>query len=142
MRGMKLTPEKRNAFLDALRTIPNVTRACRAVKVSRQAAYACYHNEPDFAKLWDEALEEGLESLEAEAHRRAFEGYPGRPIVHEGFVIQEMVEYSDTLAIFLLKAHAPEKYRERLDVKANVKGAFTVVSGVPDLEPDPAAGLV
>ncbi len=28
-----------------------------------------------------------------------------------------MKEYSDTLCIFLLKAHAPEKYRERVDVK-------------------------
>jgi hypothetical protein len=33
-------------------------------------------------------------------------------------------EYSDTLAIFLLKAHSPEKYRERSDV--NMKAEVTV----------------
>jgi hypothetical protein len=39
-------------------------------------------------------------------------------------VVATMKEYSDTLAIFLLKAHDPDKYRERSDV--NVKGELTV----------------
>lgn len=34
-----------------------------------------------------------------------------------GIVYQTMKEYSDTLAIFLLKAHAPEKYRENVHIE-------------------------
>lgn len=37
-------------------------------------------------------------------------------------------EYSDTLAIFLLKAHAPEKYRERADV--NVTGELRIADAI------------
>lgn len=68
-----------------------------------------------FAAAWDAALKIGITALEDEAHRRAFEG-TDKPIVHLGKVTGHMKEYSDTLAIFLLKAHAPEKYRERAQV--------------------------
>lgn len=106
MAELVLTPEKREEFLDALREIPNVVRACRKVGISRVRMYELYKTEPDFAKRWDDAIAEGVESMEAEAQRRAFEGYPivTKHGTFEGF--------SDTLAIFLLKAHAPEKYRE------------------------------
>lgn len=36
--------------------------------------------------------------------------------------IATMKEYSDTLAIFLLKAHDPEKYRERQEINHGVSG--------------------
>lgn len=112
MADLVLTPEKREEFLKELATIPNVVRACRKVGISRARAYEVYEAEPDFAKRWDEALKEGVESLEAEMHRRAYEGFRGRPVVHKGGIVTDIVEYSDTLAIFLAKAHAPEKYRE------------------------------
>jgi hypothetical protein len=50
----------------------------------------------DFARRWEEALEAGVEKLEETAWNRAVEG-------------------SDTLMIFLLKAHRPDKYLERRD---------------------------
>lgn len=112
MAKLILTPEVREQFLDALREIPNVVRAARKVGVSRRYMYDVYEAEPDFAKRWDDAIAEGVESIEAEMHRRAYEGYPGRPVVSNGAILSEVVEYSDTLAIFLAKAHAPEKYRE------------------------------
>lgn len=42
-------------------------------------------------------------------------------------MVESVKKYSDTLAIFLLKAHAPEKYRERtqMDV-SNADGSLTV----------------
>ena len=53
----------------------------------------------------------GISALEDEAHRRAFEGVP-EPVFHQGVECGSVRKYSDTLAIFLLKAHRPEKYRE------------------------------
>jgi hypothetical protein len=50
-------------------------------------------------------------ALEDEAHRRAFDGTL-EPVFHQGDECGTVRKYSDTLAIFLLKAHAPDKYRE------------------------------
>lgn len=57
----------------------------------------------------------------------------GRPIV------ATVKEYSDTLAIFLLKAHAPDKYRERTSAEISGPGGGPVqtliATGVPETTP-------
>lgn len=123
-----LTPLVREQFLGELRKIPNVVRACRAIGISRARAYEVYQAEPDFAKQWDAALKEGVESIEAEMHRRAFEGYAGRPVVNQGQIVAEVTEYSDTLAMFLARAHAPEKYRDNASLE--IKGTLNVVDAI------------
>ena len=42
--------------------------------------------------------------------------YKGRQVFVEGSPLFDH-EYSDNLLIFLLKAHAPERFRDRIDVK-------------------------
>lgn len=135
---MKLTPEKLTAFCAALAETCNVGKAAAAVGISRYTAYIWRKEDSDFAERWDDALKAGLLMLEDEAHRRAFDGVE-EPITHQGqlsyqlehYIDEEgkqqaqvkrdengqpipltVKKYSDTLAIFLLKAHAPEKYRE------------------------------
>lgn len=93
----------------------NVGRACKAVDISRYTAYRWRKEIEAFANAWDDAMKAGLTALEDEAHRRAFEGID-EPIVHQGVVMDTKKAYSDTLAIFLLKAHAPDKYRENSKV--------------------------
>ena len=109
------TPEKASAFCAALAETCNIGKACAAVGMGRRTAYDWRAADASFAAAWDAALKIGITALEDEAHRRAFEG-TDKPIVHLGKVTGHMKEYSDTLAIFLLKAHAPEKYRERAQV--------------------------
>ncbi len=103
----------RPAFLAALRNSANVRASCMAAKVSRQAAYQSRDRNARFAAEWKEAEADALDVLEAEARRRA-------------------MAISDTLMIFLLKAHAPEKYRETTRHEhANAPGdVFTVVAEV------------
>lgn len=120
---MKLTPERKAAFCAALAMTGIVKRACEAVDITRQTAYEWRDEDPEFAAAWEKALKVGVGELEDEAHRRAFEGYD-KPIVHQGAITGTFKEYSDTLAIFLLKAHNPEKYRERSDVKHDVGGTL------------------
>lgn len=117
---MKLTPEKLTAFCAALSETCNVGKACKAVGIARQTAYEWRSEIPPFAEAWDKAMRVGVTALEDEAHRRAFEGFD-KPIVHQGVVMDTVKEYSDTLAIFLLKAHNPEKYREnsRVDLTSS-----------------------
>jgi hypothetical protein len=121
---MKLTPEKLTAFCAALAETCNVGRACAAVGISRQTAYVWREGDADFAKAWEQALKAGLTALEDEAHRRAFEGTE-EPVFHQGSECGSVRKYSDTLAIFLLKAHAPEKYRE------NTRMELTGANGGP-----------
>lgn len=112
---MKLTPEKLTAFCAALAETGIVAKACKAVDISRVTAYEWRDEIPEFAAAWDKALRIGITALEDEAHRRGFDG-TDEPVFHQGMACGTVRKYSDTLAIFLLKAHAPDKYRERQDL--------------------------
>jgi hypothetical protein len=59
------TTQKRTAFLDELEASCNVTRACRAAGVSRDAAYARRRRDALFAAAWSQALDHGCENLRA-----------------------------------------------------------------------------
>lgn len=110
------TLEKGEKFIATLRrTGGNVSRACRAEGIGRTAAYEWRAQDADFAREWDEAVEEGLDNLEEEARRRAFRGLK-RAKFYQGEVVGYEKEYSDTLLIFLLKGGRPDKYRERTEL--------------------------
>lgn len=142
---MKLTPEKLAAFCGALAESCNVGKACKAIGIARQTAYEWRREIPAFDEAWNKAMKVGLTALEDEAHRRAFEGFD-KPIVHQGVVMDTCKEYSDTLAIFLLKAHDPDKYRENSRVEHTgadggpIKQQVIITTGVPSA--DDACDLV
>ena len=102
-------------FLEALRLVPNVVRACDSANVPRRTVYDHRQRDDAFRAEWDDAIDEGIERLENEMHRRAFEG-TDKPVYQGGQKVGHIREYSDTLAIFLAKAHRPEKYRERQSI--------------------------
>ncbi len=104
-------PRKQALFLKALTETVNVTLSCRKAGVPRRTVYDWREADAAFADRWDEALEEGIDLLEAEVHRRAFEGVE-RPVYYKGERVGEWRHYSDALATFLLRAHRPEKYRD------------------------------
>ena len=66
--------------------------------------------------LYEVAEVEATETMEQEAYRRAVQGTV-RPVFHQGAQCGSVQEYSDTLLIFMLKARAPEKYRERVQMQ-------------------------
>src|SRR4051794_28958869 len=105
------------AFLDRLAETSNVAAACRHAGISRQTAYVNKAANAEFAALWDQAIEDATDDLELEARRRAKDGCE-KPVFYQGEECGSVREYSDTLMIFLLKAHRPDKYREnsRLDL--------------------------
>lgn len=102
----------------------NVSKAARAAEVNRQYTYECRAADPSFAEEWDEALEVAVDKLEERAWRRAnFEDIQyrftksGDPIYHPetGKPYFEHVG-SDSVLLALLKAHRPEKYKDRSEV--------------------------
>ena len=111
----KMTNEKKAAFLAALAKTCNVTRACEAINIARVTAYEWRDNDEKFAAEWVKARNIGADALEDEATRRAFEG-TDKPVFHMGVQCGAIREYSDTLAIFLLKGAKPDKYREHTHV--------------------------
>ncbi|SNR92044.1 hypothetical protein SAMN06269173_11171 [Hymenobacter mucosus] len=114
----------RRAFLAVLADCANVSKAARAAEVNRQYCYECRANDPSFAEEWDNALEEATDKLEERAWTRAnFADVQykftktGEPILHPitGEPYYEHVG-SDTVLITLLKAHRPDKYKDRKEV--------------------------
>lgn len=90
---LKKADEWRPIFLLTLRENGNVRAACEQAGISRKTAYQHREASKEFMAQWDEALEDAIDTLEEEARKRA-------------------TNNSDTLLIFLLKAHRPDKYRE------------------------------
>ena len=112
-----LTPEKRKIlFLEQLRREPNITRAAQAAGWARPYVYEVRSGDPEFAAAWEEALEESVDLAESEVHRRAFKGTL-KPVYQGGLRVGSIREYSDTLAIFLLKAHRPKKFRDNASIE-------------------------
>lgn len=114
----KQTPKKdwKPQFIAELAARGNVVDACKKAKVVRSVAYATRTSDAAFAEAWKEAVEIAVEAMEAEARRRAVDGTL-KPIYQGGKLMCKVREYSDTLLIFLLKAHKPERYRERHQVE-------------------------
>lgn len=82
------------AFLAALREMPVVAHACRAVDIERSTAYRAREAHPDFAEAWDEAMEEGIDRAEQEAFRRAVVGFE-EPVVDKGRLAYRYERYVD-----------------------------------------------
>lgn len=95
--------EWRPVFLKTLEVTGNISEACKAAKVMRQIAYDHRDRDPEFAAQWKEAHEAAIDALELTARARA-------------------MGVSDTLLIFLLKAHRPAMYRERFEVSGPNSG--------------------
>lgn len=94
----------------------SVTAAAEAAGIGRRTLYDWRKADPDFVAEEAEAFEAGIDVLEDEARRRAYEGVE-KPVYQGGERVGKIREYSDTLLIFLLKGGRPDRYRERAEVK-------------------------
>ena len=135
-----MTPKKRAEFLAVLRETANVSRACETVNISRQTAYKWREEEKEFARNWDETLEAAADDLEQEARRRAYQGVD-KPVFYQGIECGAVREYSDTLLIFLLKAHKPDRFRDRVEHTGKDGNAIQVETRVilPSDEGEPSS---
>lgn len=108
----RLTGDIYELFFQQLATTCNVTQSAAVIGVSRQHVHHKRRNDKEFAKRWEDAIEQGIDALEAEARRRAKEGFK-RPIYYQGKHVGDETLYSDPLMITLLKAHRPDKFRDK-----------------------------
>ena len=92
------------AFLETLKDTGNVRASAQAADVNRSTAYKTRNADPDFSRAWDVAMEDAIDVLEYVARQRA---------------VREK-NPSDLLLIFLLKAHRPEKFSDRVKVDVTI----------------------
>jgi hypothetical protein len=129
-------------FLEALRQLPVTVHACKAVGINRVTAHKYRHEDPEFAKAWADALEEGIDRAEQEAFRRAVVGFE-EPVIHQGkpsYVYRREVDedgnerfvpvigedgqpvlltvrkHSDSLLQFVLKGRRKQVYADRTEL--------------------------
>lgn len=108
------------AFLHYLGTVPSPAVAARKVEVNRTSAYRYADHHPWFKKAWEDAVEDSLDSLQAEAYKRAIQGVD-EPVFYRGTKIATVKKPSDTLLMFLLnnmRFHTPEQeqvFRHRIE---------------------------
>lgn len=109
---------KKAAFLAAYVECGTISHAAKAAEIRRETHHEWVRSDPVYAAAFAEAKEQAVECLEREARRRAIEGVD-EPVYQGGELVGYKRRYSDTLLIFMLKAEAPDKYKERMDQNLN-----------------------
>lgn len=112
----KRTDRVVETFLEVLRKTCNVSEACRKARVARRTAYEWRDADSAFAAAWKEAEDEAADRLEREAWRRGVEGV-NKPVTYQGVITATYKEYSDRMLELLLKAHRPEKFKDRVSAE-------------------------
>lgn len=122
----EVTLSPREAFLAALASSANVSASCDVARISRETAYRWRAEDVEFAKAWRTSLRIGIGGLEDSAMLRSRDGLTkyvvsgGRVVLDkDGNPLTEQV-YSDSLTMFLLKAHDPELYKDRTETTGTV----------------------
>lgn len=124
MQGKQLSDQQKQKFLAKLRsTAGNVSKAAQSSGFARNAAYDHRKTDADFARAWEDIIEEITDLEEEEAHRRATKGIL-EPVFYKGEIVGKIRKFSDRLLEFRLKGHRPEIYRERFDVNQQVSGSL------------------
>lgn len=139
--AQRMSMEKRRIFLRhfALRGI--ILDGVSAARVSRSAVNAWRESEW-FEMLYQAAMDEAADRIEAEAYRRSVDGYD-EPVVYQGqmaYTVDENGErrlvtikkYSDQLMALMLKGAKPDKYRDNHKVEhtGNAGGVLIVPGGI------------
>ena len=116
----RIVDSKQRTFLAAFRETGNVRLACEVAKVGRSSHYRWLEMHPAYREAFDLAKLQAAEILEQEAYRRAVEGTEEPIGWYRGVASGTVRRYSDVLLMFLLKGLLPERYRERVDLRASL----------------------
>jgi hypothetical protein len=103
---------KQRAFLAAYVKTKRTLAASQLTGVSREAHYNWLRHDVHYGDHWRRARKMLGDLVEEEVIRRAVDGY-AKPVVHGGKVTDRYKNYSDRLAVFLLKHLKPEVYNVR-----------------------------
>ena len=107
--GLPSMAVRRTCFIELLRRTANVSRAAREAGLVSSTVYRQRAKSKSFAADWDNAVAEALDALEESVMERVRDGV-SRPIFYGGEQVGTVRQYSDQLAMFVLKSKRPEIY--------------------------------
>jgi len=119
MQQRKPNKRQRAAFLAALAEGLSAGGAAKAAGGERRCFLQLRESDAAFAAAWNEAVEAGIDALEDAVLRRARDGFE-RPVFYQGRQVGVQRCYADSLAVLLLKARRPERYRDRVDLSGGL----------------------
>lgn len=128
-RELNLTPLQR-AFLSAFAVSGVVATASKSAGCSPQRHYVAMRTNEDYRLAYDLVYKQACDALEAEARRRALEGWD-EPVFQQGMKVGVKRKYSDVLMIFLMKGAMPDKYADRVKSEVSNNSNITVYQ-LPD----------
>jgi len=113
---------KQAAFLAAFARNCNITLSAEIAGIERGSHYYWLKNDAEYPAKFHDAQDAGIDRLAFSARERAERGlvkkmfHLGEPVIDPETGGQYFERsYSDVLTMFLLKAHRPEVYRDRVD---------------------------
>lgn len=115
------TSASQGRFAAAFAVKGNISQAAEVAEVHRQRHYDWMKSDPDYPAMFLDAGRQYVESLEAEATRRAREGWD-EPVYQQGRQVGTVRKHSDQLLMFLMRGH-DSKYKD--------------VAPAKDVSPDP-----
>lgn len=127
----RITPERWDKFVEAYRETGVMYQACEKVGISRRVVWDERARNPEFDAKMQEAKEDYTDTLERVTLARARDGWD-EPVFHEGVICGYKRKYSDTLAIFHLKALRPEKYRDNINIDHSLNVADDLASALEE----------
>ncbi len=98
----------RPKFLKAFAYSGNVKLAAAKAGVGRATPYAERDRDSEFAASWEDAVEEALDTLEAEVFRRGVVGYE-EPVFYKGSHVADITKYDSSLLLAQLNAHGKKR---------------------------------
>lgn len=117
-------------------TASNVTRSCEASRVTRDYVYTKRKEDPEFAKRFEKAYQDGYDVLEEACQKRAYGGFIKTTRDGQGNVIKTEENFSDALAMFLLKGNKSDKFRDRVETIEGAGAAPSRLQRLTDEELD------
>ncbi|HVC17697.1 MAG TPA: hypothetical protein VNE18_10390 [Rhodanobacter sp.] len=124
------TAQLKKAVIAAYLETCTVSHACEQAKVGRRTFYDWMAHDPQFAAEIADVETTVADTLEKEAIRRGVKGVSEPVGWYQGSPGGHVQRYSDTLLIFLLKGHKPEKFADRHEL-SGPKGAPITITPVP-----------
>lgn len=127
MAELKTTPEFKEAFVQMLAELPNLTVVCKLLGISPGNIAIARKKDKDFDNAVREAVDRGYDMIEEEARRRAVDGVL-EPVFYRGEEVGKIRKYSDQLLITLLKGYKPKRFNPGVKVTAGNEGEKITMS--------------
>jgi len=131
-----------DAFLAALSECGILSHASELAGIDRVSVWRRRQDDAEFAAACDRAIEMAADKLEAEARRRAIDGWE-EPVYQGGQLIGSKTVYSDSLLALLLKGRRKSVFSDRTELTGANGGPvktqqIVIATGVPTeiLDPD------